>query len=105
MDCLARYAYGHAGSGRPFVEPQRKRAENGFVIVQAIFMFLGLNLAVFRGEDGRAHVVDAYCPHLGAHLAVGGAVIGDCIQCPFHGWEFNGDTGKCTHIPTTDRSK
>ncbi len=64
---------------------------------------LGLNLAVFRGEDGRAHVVDAYCPHLGAHLAVGGTVVGDCIQCPFHGWEFNGDTGKCTRIPTTNK--
>ncbi len=64
---------------------------------------LGLNLAVFRGEDGRAHVVDAYCPHLGAHLAVGGTVVGDCIQCPFHGWEFNGDTGKCTRIPATTK--
>ena len=36
--------------------------------------------------DGAPRVVDAYCAHLGAHLAVGGRVEGDCIRCPFHGW-------------------
>ncbi|XP_031569651.1 cholesterol 7-desaturase-like isoform X2 [Actinia tenebrosa] len=60
---------------------------------------LGEHLAVFRGEDGVAHIVDAYCPHLGANLAIGGQVVGNCIQCPFHGWEFEGDDGKCTKIP------
>ena len=60
---------------------------------------------MFRGEDGRAHVVDAYCPHLGANLGVGGTVKGSCIECPFHGWAFDGDTGKCTHIPYADKSK
>ena len=34
---------------------------------------LGLNLAVFRGsESGAVFVTDAYCPHLGANIAVGG---------------------------------
>ncbi|XP_061165165.1 cholesterol 7-desaturase nvd-like [Saccostrea echinata] len=64
---------------------------------------LGLNLAVFRGEDGVAHVVDAYCPHMGANLAVGGKVVGDCIQCPFHGWQFRGSDGKCTKIPYSEK--
>lgn len=60
---------------------------------------LGRNLAVFRGEDGRSHILDAYCPHMGANLAAGGIVKGSCIECPFHGWQFRGDDGKCTHIP------
>lgn len=60
---------------------------------------LGEHLAVFRGEDGVVHIVDAYCPHLGANLAIGGQVVGNCIQCPFHGWQFEGDDGKCTKIP------
>lgn len=60
---------------------------------------LGENLAVFRGEDGSAHVLDAYCPHLGANIGVGGKVIGNCVQCPFHGWVFRGEDGKCTSIP------
>ncbi|KAL3870480.1 hypothetical protein ACJMK2_038535 [Sinanodonta woodiana] len=60
---------------------------------------LGLNLAVFRDEKGEAHVLDAYCPHLGANLSVGGKVVGDCLECPFHGWRFRGHDGKCTYIP------
>ena len=57
------------------------------------------DLVVYRPASGsRAVVLDAYCPHLGAHLAYGGKVSGDCIDCPFHGWRFNSD-GKCTLIP------
>ncbi|XP_057675559.1 cholesterol 7-desaturase nvd isoform X2 [Corythoichthys intestinalis] len=63
----------------------------------------GVNLAVFRGEDGKAHVLDAYCPHLGANLAVGGRVVGSCIECPFHGWQFQGDSGKCENIPYAEK--
>ena len=64
----------------------------------------GLNLAVFRDESGEAHALDAYCPHMGANLAVGGRVIGDCIECPFHGWQFRGNDGKCTKIPNSEKS-
>ncbi|XP_042691728.1 cholesterol 7-desaturase nvd-like [Centrocercus urophasianus] len=60
---------------------------------------LGERLAAFRTQDGQAHVVDSYCPHLGADLAAGGRVVGSCIECPFHGWRFRGEDGKCTHIP------
>lgn len=62
-------------------------------------MCIGENMAVFRTEEGKACVLDAYCPHLGAHLGIGGRVVGDCIECPFHGWQFNGNDGKCTSIP------
>ncbi|XP_022103258.1 cholesterol 7-desaturase-like, partial [Acanthaster planci] len=63
----------------------------------------GLNLAVFRGESGKAYIVDPYCPHLGANLAVGGKVTGECIECPFHGWAFQGEDGKCVKIAYTDK--
>lgn len=59
----------------------------------------GQELVAFRTTDGVAHVLDAYCPHLGAHLGVMGRVVGDCIQCPFHGWKFQADTGVCTDVP------
>jgi cholesterol 7-dehydrogenase len=64
--------------------------------------FMGEHLVLFRGESGKVSILDAYCPHLGANLSVEGKVVGDCIECPFHGWQFNND-GKCVHIPYTDK--
>ncbi len=54
---------------------------------------------LFRAEDGAPHLLDAHCPHLGAHLAVGGKVEAECIRCPFHGWKFDGADGTCVEIP------
>src|SRR3989338_6773215 len=56
----------------------------------------GQQLVVFRTEKGKAAVLDAYCPHLGANLAIEGTVVGETVRCPFHGWQFD-VTGKCTH--------
>ena len=58
----------------------------------------GRELVLFRTEAGEAHVLDAFCPHLGAHLGHGGRVSGEAISCPFHGWVFDG-AGHCVDIP------
>lgn len=63
---------------------------------------VGHEFAVYRGEDGACRTVDAHCPHLGANLAIGGKVVGNCIQCPFHLWEFDGRDGSCQKIPYCD---
>ena len=60
--------------------------------------YLGRDLVLFRGQDGVIHAVDALCPHLGAHLGAGGKVVGNTLQCPFHGWRFDGG-GACVSIP------
>ena len=70
--------------------------------VRPVF-YLQRDLVVFRGEDGVARVFDAHCPHLGAHLGVGGRVCGDGIACPFHGWRFDGD-GQLLEVPGLDRA-
>lgn len=67
--------------------------------------YFGRDLVVFRTESGDAHVVDAYCPHLGANFAMGGKVDGDGLRCPFHGWCFDGTSGKCTEIPYAETEK
>ena len=54
---------------------------------------LGAEYALFRGEDSIPRVLSAFCPHLGANLAVNGVVKKNCLMCPFHGWEFDGETG------------
>lgn len=50
------------------------------------FDFLGTRVAVFRTEKGVVNVLDAFCPHLGADIGIGGTVRGDCVECPFHRW-------------------
>lgn len=55
--------------------------------------YFGTDFVVWRGEDGVLRAVDAYCPHLGAHLGYGGDVVGNEVRCPFHHWRFNGDGG------------
>jgi nitrite reductase/ring-hydroxylating ferredoxin subunit len=61
---------------------------------------LGEQLIAFRDADGAARVADAFCPHLGAHLAsFDGRIDGGEIVCPFHKWRFSAETGKCTAIP------
>ena len=69
--------------------------------VRAVHAF-DRDLVLYRGEDGTPHVMDAHCPHLGAHLAVGGRVEEGCLRCPFHGWKFDGETGQCVDIPYGD---
>ncbi len=60
------------------------------------------DLVLWRDEDGEFHLADAYCPHLGAHLGVGSKVCGSTLECPFHGWTFDG-AGECVSIPYSER--
>lgn len=56
--------------------------------------YLGRELVLFRSSTGVASVLDAHCPHLGAHLGIGGGVVGETLACPFHGWRFDAQ-GQC----------
>jgi phenylpropionate dioxygenase-like ring-hydroxylating dioxygenase large terminal subunit len=76
--------------------------ELGAKAVLPLYSF-GRDLVIFRAEDGSPRAFDAHCPHLGAHLGVGGQVEGDCLRCPFHGWKFDGESGKCVEVPYDDR--
>jgi phenylpropionate dioxygenase-like ring-hydroxylating dioxygenase large terminal subunit len=60
--------------------------------------YFASELVAFRDLEGVVHVLDAHCQHLGANLAFGGCVVEDGIQCPFHGWVWNGK-GKNVRIP------
>jgi phenylpropionate dioxygenase-like ring-hydroxylating dioxygenase large terminal subunit len=57
----------------------------------------GQRITVFRGEDGQARALAAYCPHLGTDLGIG-QVDGNWIRCAFHHWAFD-ETGSCQNIP------
>ena len=63
---------------------------------------MNLDLALFRNSKGDIGCVVDQCTHRGAALSLG-KVMDDCIQCPFHGLEFN-KLGKCTFIPANGKS-
>ncbi len=60
--------------------------------------YFGKDLVLFRTESGKAVLLDAFCPHLGAHLGHGGKVKGENIECPFHAWQLAAD-GQVAEIP------
>lgn len=59
---------------------------------------LGRDLVGWLDAEGRPQVTDRRCPHRRADLA-GGTIVGDGeLQCPYHGWRFDG-SGTCASIP------
>lgn len=59
---------------------------------------LGLDFVLFRDSSGHARCLANVCVHRGGSLA-GGRVRGNCIECPYHGWQFDGE-GRCCKIPS-----
>ncbi|HEX9684054.1 MAG TPA: Rieske 2Fe-2S domain-containing protein [Acidimicrobiales bacterium] len=64
--------------------------------------YFGEDMVLFRTTDGEVGLLDAYCPHLGAHLGHGGIAREGCIQCPWHAWRWGTD-GTNVEIPYADR--
>src|SRR4051812_14731371 len=58
---------------------------------------LGEDLVAWRGGDGRPHVLVDRCPHRVARLSLG-RVMGDNLQCAYHGLRFDG-SGRCVMMP------
>ncbi|GAB1422419.1 aromatic ring-hydroxylating dioxygenase subunit alpha [Anaerolineales bacterium] len=58
---------------------------------------LGNELVVYRTSDRTPVVMSDLCVHRGGALS-DGWTNGDCIVCPYHGWEYEKD-GSCVKIP------
>lgn len=72
--------------------------------------FFGKDFALYRGASGRVVLLDAYCVHMGTHIAEsrsasivlnGEQLEGDSIRCPYHGWRYNPE-GQVDDIPYFD---
>lgn len=62
----------------------------------AVSLF-GRPLVLFRTESGTAAALVDRCPHRNVPLSLG-RVRGGCLQCAYHGWEFDPD-GQCRAVP------
>ena len=58
---------------------------------------LGEPLLFYRTEAGAPVAMEDRCPHRRAPLSMG-KLVGDVVQCPYHGMEFGAD-GKCLRVP------
>ena len=78
--------------------PSKKVKPNQIVGVKR----LNLKLALFRNENGELGCVVDQCTHRGVALSKG-KVKDNCIQCPFHGLEFD-INGECKFIPANGKA-
>jgi phenylpropionate dioxygenase-like ring-hydroxylating dioxygenase large terminal subunit len=62
---------------------------------------MGEKMVAWRNSKGDLSVMSDKCPHRGAAFSVG-KLVGDCIQCPFHGFEYD-TSGSCTLVPANGR--
>jgi phenylpropionate dioxygenase-like ring-hydroxylating dioxygenase large terminal subunit len=65
------------------------------------FTRMGEKIVAWRDGNGKLSVMSDLCPHRGVALSVG-KLSGDCIQCPFHGFEYD-SSGNCKLIPANGR--
>jgi nitrite reductase/ring-hydroxylating ferredoxin subunit len=59
----------------------------------------GREYVLFRDAQGQAHALVDRCAHRRAALSLGSVTAGGLLQCPYHGWRYNGQTGACESIP------
>jgi nitrite reductase/ring-hydroxylating ferredoxin subunit len=55
-------------------------------------------IVLWRGRDGSVAAIEDRCVHRRAPLSAGKVVDG-CVQCPYHGWTYDGD-GVVVRIPS-----
>ena len=61
------------------------------------FVLLGEPLALWLDAEGKPAAVRDRCCHRTAKLSLG-SVENGCIQCPYHGWQFDA-SGVCVKVP------
>jgi phenylpropionate dioxygenase-like ring-hydroxylating dioxygenase large terminal subunit len=61
-------------------------------------IILGEPIVLGRTRAGELFALRDICPHRGVPLSAG-KMLGDVVQCAYHGWRFKAD-GQCTHIPS-----
>ena len=59
--------------------------------------FFNKDVIVYKSQN-KVYIKSRYCPHRNADMKLG-FVSESCVICPYHGWEFDNDSGFLTNIP------
>jgi phenylpropionate dioxygenase-like ring-hydroxylating dioxygenase large terminal subunit len=63
----------------PFYKPKR-------------YLFNGYPIAIYKDYNNNITAISDICIHRGASLSHGKVLSNNCLQCPYHGWEYNKGT-------------
>jgi phenylpropionate dioxygenase-like ring-hydroxylating dioxygenase large terminal subunit len=63
----------------------------------------GEKLVLFRDSRNEVGTLLDRCPHRGAALSLGRVSENGCLECPYHGWQFDRN-GTCNHVPLNNPS-
>jgi phenylpropionate dioxygenase-like ring-hydroxylating dioxygenase large terminal subunit len=63
---------------------------------------MGEKLVAWRNGESQITVMSDLCPHRGVALSAG-KLLGDCIQCPFHGFQYD-TRGACRLVPANGKN-
>lgn len=67
-------------------------------------MLDGIPIVLFRDTLGNAQALVDRCPHRSVKLSIGKLADDGTIECPFHGWRFDG-SGACRYLPLNPGAK
>jgi nitrite reductase/ring-hydroxylating ferredoxin subunit len=65
----------------------------------------GIDYALFRDTSGQCRAVRDRCAHRRAPLSLGRITPEGLIECPYHGWRYDGGSGACRVIPNLSASE
>lgn len=83
---------------RGFWYPAMRSSEIGGRGLRAV-MLLGVPLAVGRTSAGQCFALRDACPHRGMPFSEG-RFAGGLLECCYHGWKFEPQSGRCREIPS-----
>ena len=52
------------------------------------YLFDGYPIAIYKDNNNNITGISDICIHRGASLSHGKVLSNNCIQCPYHGWEY-----------------
>ena len=67
------------------------------------YIFNNYPIAIYKDKENEIRAISDICIHRGASLSQGKILNNNCIQCPYHGWEYN--NGLLTNVPGSPNIK